>query len=85
MLRRAGAKYGPEDRSTFLAEAPIKRLESVLGKIQVKTVRFNLGLAGNAMLGWEMEIEARPEGVGPIQYVLRFEPFEGKLVWMDQL
>src|ERR1700682_531213 len=39
-LKEAGAKYGPEDKESFLASLPIKDLESFLGNLTVKSVDF---------------------------------------------
>jgi hypothetical protein len=82
-LKEAGAKYGPEDKDSFLASLPLKDLEEFLGKLTIKSAEFHLrhDQPGGPIpeLRWSVEAESRSAG-GKIQiFTLIFEPFAGKL------
>jgi hypothetical protein len=58
-LKAAGAKFGPDDREAFLRALPLKELEPFTGRLEVRSVRFNLRLVldaeKSALLAWRVE------------------------------
>jgi hypothetical protein len=82
-LKEAGAKYGPEDKDSFLASLPLKDLEEFLGKLTIKSAEFQLrhDQPGGPIpeLWWTVEAESRSTGGKTQIFTLILEPFAGKL------
>jgi hypothetical protein len=47
-LKAAGARFGPDDREAFLRALPLKELEPFTGRLEVRSVYFNLRLVLDA-------------------------------------
>lgn len=88
-LKKAGARFGPEDREAFLATINIPRYERFLGKLTIRSVSFagpqqeHIGSFG--AMSWSITVEARPPGEKPETYVFMFEPFDGKLFGLSRM
>src|SRR5262249_34671508 len=61
-LKRAGAKFGPNDREEFLRELPLKNLEPFTGRLEVVSADFNIrsepfddDVKPEALLSWRVE------------------------------
>jgi hypothetical protein len=82
-LKKAGAKYGPDDKEQFIKDLPIQKLERFLGKMQVISVNFQplWPDRANADLWplWDVKIRASKHGEN-LSYNLTFEQFEGELI-----
>jgi hypothetical protein len=91
LLKEADAKYGPEDKESFLKSLPIKDMEPFLGKLTVKAVDFHLAhdesgssvttvdTTTAAEMEWVVQMDARSADGKSQSYILGFEPFAGKL------
>jgi hypothetical protein len=83
-LKDAAAKYGPEDKSRFVAALPLQELTPFLGALTIKSVEFQMRheQPGGAVpeLYWVVEGVANPAEGRVHSYTLCFEPFDGKLI-----
>ena len=83
-LKKAGARYGPNDKQQFVDSLHLDKAEKVLGKLKVVLLEFqtvaNPQHDGSfASLFWVVHAEAQlPDGTRG-RYVFGFEPFGGKL------
>jgi hypothetical protein len=82
-LKAAGAKFGPNQRDAVLAVFPRSRLEPILGKIEIQSVKFgvgpnNGGQKDRAIL-WSVRFQAS-KGQATTQYFASLEPFAGRVV-----
>lgn len=83
-LKRAGARYGPNDKQHFARSLHLDRAENVLGKLKIELLEFrtvaNPQHDGSfASLSWVVHADAQlPDGTCG-RYVFGFEPFDGKL------
>lgn len=82
-LKKAGVKYGPEDKEQFIRDLPIDRLERFLGKLRIVSVGFlPLDENRNNASGWPLwtvTAEAKRQDGTVATYELRFERFKGDL------
>ena len=85
-LRDAGAKFAPDHKADFLRALPIQGLKPFVGALEVKSAEFRL---------WEPAADGRskaeltwivrgnwhsPDGRQEANWVMAFEPFEGRLL-----
>ncbi|MBS1867868.1 MAG: hypothetical protein JSS69_18300 [Acidobacteria bacterium] len=85
-LKQAGARFGPAEKVAFLRTFQLEKFEHFMGKLERKSAEFEPlpknHSEGNTALGscvWVVTVDRiLPDGKR-IPYVLRFEPFEGKL------
>lgn len=83
-LRRAGARYAPQNKEELLKTVEIEKYEPFFGHFTVKSVEFD-GLADPhegsfASLWWSIKLQAESPRRSNATYTLVFEPFEGKLI-----
>jgi hypothetical protein len=84
-LKRAGAKYGPDDKDEFIKNLPTAKLETFLGKMNVVSVGFAPYLEADRSnfsdeMQWDVKAVAkRSDGTSPT-YRLQFEQYAGNLV-----
>ncbi len=83
-LKKAGARYGPGDKEQFIQSIHLEKLEPFMGRLKIKSAEFQ-GLTepregSFAVLSWRIEAEAELPSGKRSAYILRFEPFGGRLV-----
>jgi hypothetical protein len=85
-LKAAGARYGPDQKEEFIKAIHVDQAERFLGKITIRSVEFNnissvqSHVISESLFKWTLVADAEfPDG-GHSQYVLDFEPFDGRLV-----
>jgi hypothetical protein len=83
-LKSAGAHYGPDQKEEFLKAIRLDQAERFLGKITIRSAEFKGPASDRVLPGtlfeWTIEADAEfPDG-SHSQYLLEFEPFEGRLV-----
>jgi hypothetical protein len=82
-LSAAGAKFGPNQKEALLARLPLKELESILGKIEMRPAQFKF--RGNteppfyAIMDWSIHFRATKDGRID-EYTVSLEPFNGRVV-----
>jgi len=84
-LKRAGAKYGPDDKEEFVKSLPIRKLETFLGKLNIISVEFGpFSQEDRSDFSDEMEWDVRAVATridgGTTKYILSFEQYNGTLV-----
>jgi hypothetical protein len=88
-LKDAAAKYGPEDKSKFIRALPLRELTPFLGPLTIKSVEFQMrhGQTGGALaeLFWVVEGVASRTNGQLHNYMLCFEPFDGKLTSLRRI
>jgi hypothetical protein len=82
-MKKAGAKFGPNDEDAFRKEVPIDALEPFIGRLQIESAEFFLRHKQDprslAELYWEVDgTSVLPNGQ-EAHWSLTFEPFAGKL------
>jgi hypothetical protein len=90
-LKQAGARFGPTEKEAFVNSLPLNRAERFFGrKIKITSVEFRYpsrdpdGRFKASGLDWVVNADAElPDGTRP-SYFLVFEPFEGKLTFLQQ-
>jgi hypothetical protein len=86
-LRRAGAKFGPDQKEELLARFPVHELEPILGKIEMGPAQF--AFRGNsqaphyALMNWSIRFQAT-SGTKQDQYAVFLEPFDGRVVALSR-
>lgn len=83
-LKKAGAKYGPDDKEIFIKDFPFTKLERFLGKLSIVSVshqpldenRNNL----DAWPWWDVIARATQQDGTVITYNLTFDPFNADLM-----
>jgi len=82
-LLAAGAKFGPNQKQSLLAQLPTKRLEPLIGRIEVQSVQFQFRQNNEppryASLEWTIHFRATTVGESD-EYFMSLEPFGGKVV-----
>jgi hypothetical protein len=81
-LKKAGAKFGPDDRTELLRTLPLKDLEAVTGPGRLEAVSASLGVQYRfPVLEWRVLVKWRSDdGRSEADYLLWVEPFDGRLV-----
>jgi hypothetical protein len=83
-LKKAGAKYGPNDKESLIKDFPYAKLDRFLGKLRVVSVDFfPLDERRDNPESWPMwtvMAEAKQRDGTVITYKLTFEPFKGDLL-----
>lgn len=82
-LKKAGAKYGPDEKELLIKDFPFARLGRFLGKLSIVSVshqpldenRYSVAL----WPWWEVRVEAQQRDGTVIKYECLFEPFKGDL------
>jgi hypothetical protein len=79
----AGAKFGPNQKQALVAQLPTKRLEPLIGRIEVQSVQFQFRQNNEppryASLAWTIHFRATTAGKSN-DYFISMEPFGGKVV-----
>ena len=83
-LKKAGAKYGPDDEGLLIKNLPLANLERFLGKLTIVSVSHQ-PLDGNrnildAWPWWKVRADAKQRDGTVIKYECLFEPFKGDLL-----
>lgn len=82
-LKKAGAKYGPEDREAFIKNLPIGKLERFLGKLEVTSMGFRPPMENRNDIAiwpyWTVTVKAKQRDGSHLTYELHFEQFKGDL------
>jgi hypothetical protein len=86
-LKKAGAHFGPKDKSTFLQSVPVQTLETLLSKITILKADFLVrdqegSENSTADLTWDVLLLSHVEGRKDLRYRAAFEPFNGRLVYL---
>jgi hypothetical protein len=85
-LIAAGAHYGPNQKEDFLKAIRLDQADRFLGKITIRSVEFNdvssasARLIPGSLFEWTLIADAQFPGGSHSREILRFEPFEGRLV-----
>ena len=81
-LVAAGGKFDPKNRDSVLARFPKNGLESILGKIEIRSAEFEFRRNAEAPSGARMEWSVRFRASKNLreEYFVSMEPFEGKIV-----
>lgn len=86
-LKRAGAKFGPDEREALLEVIPLKALEPFIGTFHVDSAEFRLRHQQKpeslAELYWVVLGHSEMADGRQIRWQLLFEPFDGKLTRVD--
>jgi len=89
-LKRAGARFGPNDKEDFLKSDPLAKLENFLGRLQIISVEFaKFNRDDRSDFSDEMEwnvraMASRTDG-SATKYLLQYEQYDGKLVLLCDL
>lgn len=90
-LKDAGARFGPDEKQAFVDSLPLVNAERFLGTLKVTSVEFrhlqdgrNGSFAASA-LDWTVRANAHFSDGTEAEYVFGFEPFEGKLIFLERL
>jgi len=85
-LKKAGARFGPAEKSEFIKTFQLEKFGRFMGKLELKSVESEPlpenHSQGNTALGsyqWMVTVDRILASGKRIPYVLRFEPFEGNL------
>lgn len=82
-LKKAGAKYGPEDKQQFIKNLPIQKLEPFLGKLQLISVTFQPLQDSRTNVDiwplWQVKVQSKQNHRPDVIYEMFFEQFEGEL------
>jgi hypothetical protein len=85
-LKKAGARFGPDEKEAFINSLPLDKAEPFLGRLKITSVEFahlgsdRIGSFAAAALDWNVQAESHfPDGTDTT-YFFSFEPFEGKLI-----
>jgi hypothetical protein len=83
--KKAGAKYGPDDKELFVKDFPFARLGRFLGRLRIVSVAYLPPFEGNGRTfaendWWKVTVEATQRDGTVITYKLAFEQFKGDLV-----
>lgn len=84
-LTRAGARYGPSNKRSFLKNVPWKVLERWLGPFRVRTTSFEYSEGHGERSCWALHVLRQRPGEAPHTYFLLFEPFEGELIEVGRM
>jgi hypothetical protein len=80
-LKRAGVRFGPRDKEAFASSLHLREAERFLGRLQIDSIDFeSRGSAVSDELTWTVRAHARLGDGKDHDYVLTFEPFDGKLI-----
>lgn len=88
-LKRAGAKYGPDDKAEFVKHLPLDRLAKFLGKMELVSVEppfeedDSSGLYAD--FHWVVKVKATRPDATTMMYRLQFEQFQGHLTALCEL
>ena len=90
VLKKAGAHYGPDRKEEFLKAISLDQAERFLGKLTLRSVEFNdISSVGSQVAGslfdWTLVADTEFADGRRSQYVLQFEPFDGRLVSVTAL
>lgn len=81
-LSSAGGKFGPDKKDNLLAKFPKIELESMLGKIEIRSAQFefrrNEDSPSHARMEWSVRFRASRNPAD--EYFVAMEPFDGKIV-----
>lgn len=84
VLKKSGAKYGPEEKEAFLAQIPIEKLRMFIGTVHVESSEFRLRnpqpSGSGALMYWEVEATSAESGPNRVRWTLIFEPIGGRLI-----
>ena len=91
VLKAAGAHYGPDQKEEFIKAIHFDQAERFLGKITIRSVEFNnissvrSHVISGSLFEWTLLADSEfPDG-SHSQYILEFEPFDGRLVSVSAL
>ena len=91
-LKKAGARYGPEERAEFIKTIQLEKFEHFMGKLELKSVESKPlpenHSSGNTALGsyeWIVTVDRILPNGKRFPYLLYFEPFEGRLIAIHKL
>jgi hypothetical protein len=82
-LKKAGAKYGPNDKELILKDFPFARLERFLGRLRIGSADYLAPRQGGIITennSWTVTAQATQRDGSVITYKLEFEQFKGDLV-----
>lgn len=84
-LKKAGAKYGPNDKELLLKNFPYTKLGRFLGNIRILSVDYTQPFPMSREIGpenpwWEVTAAATQRDGTVITYKFRFEEFKGNLL-----
>jgi len=79
VLRKSGARFGPQAKRDLFRLLPIEVFKQLLGEVQIASVIFSTRNP-IALLEWEVTLSVHRRGENDLQYIATFEPFEGKMI-----
>ncbi len=81
-MKKAGAKFGPNDRNALLTAVPVTALEPFIGRFQIQSSEFHLRHKQNprslAQLYWEVDGESVGQDAQKSHWLLILDPFAGR-------
>jgi hypothetical protein len=87
-MKKAGAKFGPNDQSALLKEVPTEALEPFIGQFRIESSEFHLRHKQSprslAELYWEVDGESELESGQKAHWTLIFEPFAARLTSLSR-
>ena len=82
-IKQSGAKYGPDDKTQFIKDLPLRRLEPFLGSLELISITFLPLSSDRAELpnwpDWTVRVRAKREDGTTANYKLRFDHVNGAL------
>jgi hypothetical protein len=86
-LADAGARYGPDRRRELIESLPLATLGPYTGRLTLVSAQFwgpdPEGKRGHPALRWEVVARSERPDTSQKLYTLWFEPFEGRLTWLN--
>jgi hypothetical protein len=85
VLKQSGAKYGLDDKETFVAALPLAKLEPFIGKLSITSVKFGGSdeddddVRASSWPDWTILAKAQ-QGNRQVTIRMLFEPFKGDLI-----
>jgi hypothetical protein len=87
-MKKAGAKFGPDDQGALLKEVPTEALEPFIGEFRIESSEFHLRHEQSprslAELYWEVNGESELPGGLKAHWTLNIEPFAGRLTSLSR-
>jgi hypothetical protein len=90
VLKKRGARFGPDQKQALLDSVPWEKAEKFLGTLKVTDTWFRLpneervGSFEAATLYWDVRADAQFSDGTSGKYAFSFEPFEGKLTLLSR-
>lgn len=88
-LKKRGARYPPDFRDDFVRALNLAALEPFIGTITRHEVLFSVDRDGNdpravSAIEWRVEVETKDQTGQRDGYILLYEPFYGRLVYLTR-